>query len=378
MVAYNLIDSAYKYIDLLTKPITNYQLLDKKNSIYKLWIKYNIELFNSQNEFLSLGKTTLCSKSIFNNTFVKNYNLFKSKINFSRRKNKVRPSLTNCCYIDLERSMQNCYDIQQFHKLNDLNEEQKSKLVDVKKYIDQCVIYETQNYKENTDKVLLLMTFVYQYLNEFENKSINVNMWNYSLRTLTVSSKYLYLGIITIFSQLSWLTILAYNIITEYNPNFDDLILIVTTLSSLISVLYSFDTIQSFYNSFFFYKFTYTLYNDFPKLYGNKYILYWNFTADFMSNCLIPFIMPFLNFFIVLHSDSVLDAILNSMAIFFIIHIDEELYTRTTYENETDMKNYVKKIISTLYDHFTPTFSPNFTYEYESEHNKIFKLACKI
>ena len=56
-------------------------------------------------------------------------------------------------------------------------------------------------------------------------------------------------------------------------------------------------------------------------------------------------------------------------------HIDEELYTRTTYENETDMKLYVKKVISTLYNYYTPTFSPNFTYEYETGHAKLMKLA---
>ena len=269
--------------------------------------------------------------------------------------------------------MLDCYDM---HDRNQLfTDEQKEKLKHVKDCIDRCVKYEKNYYQVNKRSSMLLVTLVYQYLNEFENKSININMWNYSLRTMQTSRKYLYLGFITIFSQISWLSILSYNIISNWSPNYDTLILTIAVLSSLISVLYSYDTIHSFSNSCSFYRFTNQLYTDFPKLNGNKNILKWNFSADLVSNCIIPVAMPFINFFIVLHSQSVLEAILNSMAIFFIIHIDEELYTRTAYENETEMKVYVKKVIATLYDYYTPTFNPNFSYEYETEHNKVFRLA---
>ncbi len=372
----NLIETASDLINLLTKPITTY--VQSKSSVYKLWIKYNIELFNSQSEFLSLGKSSFVKENIFDNTFFQNYNSFKSNINFSGPiRNKVMPSYdTFNCYVNLEKAMLDCYDIHDMEH-DQYTEEQKQKLKKVKQSINACMRHEKNYSTANERSNLLLITFIFQYLNDFENKSININMWNYSLRTMNTSRKYFYLGIITVFSQLSWLSILSYNIIASWEPNYDKLILTITVLSSLISILYSFDTVQSFSNSCVFYRFTRQLYKDFPALRGNIPTLYWNFSADCVSNCVIPILMPFINFFIVLHSDSVLEAILNSMAIFFIIHIDEELYTRTTYENETEMKVYVKKVIATLYDYYTPTFTPNFSYEYETEHNKIFRLALQ-
>lgn len=365
----NIIDSAYELIHMLSTPIETY--IKTKHSIHRLWIKYNIELFNSQSEFLSMGKLSFVKDNLFLKSFMENYKAFKSSIHFAKGNNKVFTQKNNC-YVNLEKSILECYDISEYVPLTDA---MIKKLVKVKQNINRCIKFETNYYDSNKPINTLLVTFVYQYLNEFENKSININMWNYSLRSLNVSKKYLYLGIITVFSQISWLSILLYNIITDWDPNYDSLILVVAILSSLISVLYSFDTVHSFYNSYIFYKFTYILYSDFPKLNGNKFMLKWNFIADSISNCVIPILMPFINFFIVLHSNSVLESILNSMAIFFIIHIDEELYTRTTYENETDMKLYVKKVISTLYNYYTPTFSPNFTYEYETGHAKLMKLA---
>lgn len=372
----NIIDAALDIINLLSRPITTY-VNSKGSSIYKLWIKYNIELFNSQTEFLSLGKLSFVEDNMFNNTFSQNYKAFKSSINFSKGTHRVVPAPyeNKNCYINLEKAMLDCYDIHDRDQM--FTDEQKEKLQHVKDCIDRCVKYEKNYYQVNKRSSMLLVTLVYQYLNEFENKSININMWNYSLRTMQTSRKYLYLGFITIFSQISWLSILSYNIISDWNPNYDTLILTIAVLSSLISVLYSYDTIHSFSNSCSFYSFTNQLYTDFPKLNGNKNILKWNFSADLVSNCIIPIAMPFINFFIVLHSQSVLEAILNSMAIFFIIHIDEELYTRTAYENETEMKVYVKKVIATLYDYYTPTFNPNFSYEYETEHNKLFRLALQ-
>ena len=41
----NIIDAALDIINLLSRPITTY-VNSKGSSIYKLWIKYNIELFN--------------------------------------------------------------------------------------------------------------------------------------------------------------------------------------------------------------------------------------------------------------------------------------------------------------------------------------------
>lgn len=372
-----IIESAMNFIHILTKPITYYCINYKDTTLYKSWSKYNIELFNSQNEFISMGQTNNIDNNIFNKSYHDNYNSFKSKVNLSKR-SQISPENPEKCYYKLEKKIQECYDLYNYKSIDNLSPHQILKLHEVNTNIRTCIKYEEKNYEDNKEIIQLLILFVYQYLNEFENKSININMWNYSLRTLDFSKKYFYLGVITIFSQVSWLTILIYNIVTEYEPNFNRLILIVTTLSSLISALYSFDTIHSFYNSFFFYKFTYNLYNDFKCLNGNYNLLAWNFTADFISNCLIPFTMPFINFFVVLHSDSVLEAILNSMAIFFVINIDEELYTRTDYEDDSDMKKFVKKILSVIYKKISPVHAPDFTYTYDIQSNHIYRLAFDL
>ena len=65
------------------------------------------------------------------------------------------------------------------------------------------------------------------------------------------------------------------------------------------------------------------------------------------------------------------------MAIFFIIQIDEELYTITSYENDKQMNNFAKWVISTLYSRINNNFNCNFRQEYETCNNHIFSLACE-
>ena len=57
-----------------------------------------------------------------------------------------------------------------------------------------------------------------------------------------------------------------------------------------------------------------------------KYHIRYNWWADFFSNFILPLGIPVINFFIILDSESIIDAILNSVAIFFIVQIDEDLY----------------------------------------------------
>ena len=48
--------------------------------------------------------------------------------------------------------------------------------------------------------------------------------------------------------------------------------------------------------------------------------------------------------------------LLNCMAIFFIIQIDEELYTVTNYESDNNAINFTKWIISVIYCKYFPEY----------------------
>ena len=57
-----------------------------------------------------------------------------------------------------------------------------------------------------------------------------------------------------------------------------------------------------------------------------KHIVY-NWWIDFFSNCVLPIFIPLINVFIILGTETCLDAVLNCIAVFFIIQIDEDLYS---------------------------------------------------
>ena len=75
----------------------------------------------------------------------------------------------------------------------------------------------------------------------------------------------------------------------------------------------------------------------------------YNLCADFLSNFILPLIIPILNIFIILNTETVVDAILNSMAIFFIIQVDEELYRVTEYARDQECIIFTRWIISCIY-----------------------------
>ena len=138
---------------------------------------------------------------------------------------------------------------------------------------------------------------------------------------------------------------------------------------------------NSFIKSQKLYKFLLKLYDDYPSLvltkeeqnfiyFQDRYItmkrihIYYNWFADFLSNFILPIIIPIINIFVILSSETVVDAILNCMAIFFIIHIDEELYSVSTYKNEKLSINFTKWLISNVYC------------KYFSEFTDIFRNEC--
>jgi len=420
----NAIDEAYNLINLLGSPITNYYNAKlNKTSIYSLWTKYTIELFNNRSEFLLGGEISIDGKYnediklLSNNNYIDNYNLFKEKIDYKKKHtnkiilNKTRISPQNNtffdtdfnikiddreCYEKLNHSISQCYQLHQYKNVSDiiiLNH--KEKLKDVVNNINDCIIYEEKQKKENDKVIYILLCFVYQYLNVFEDSSVNLNMWNYCLRSIKLSKKYLLIGIFTIICQYLWTFSLTYNFITNYDPNYEPMVIMVTIISSLISALYSYDTMSSFWAARKIYCFLFDFYTEFPELLINNNIqhnkinynkrgitmtnatIYWNYFADFSSNFILPFTMPIINFFVVINSENLLEASLNSMAIFFIIQIDEELYTITSYENDKQMNNFAKWVISTLYSRINNNFNCNFRQEYETCNNHIFSLACE-
>ena len=209
------------------------------------------------------------------------------------------------------------------------------------------------------------------------------------------SKKYLFVGILTVISQFIWTFSIVYNVVKNYENTGEDLILVITIVSTIVSLLYSYSTIHSFNNSKVLYKFIFKLYDDFPNLINNhdrelnpdnsfidkitmsRRIIHWNYYADLFSNLILPIIMPIINFFIVYNSESVFDAILNSIAVFFIIQIDEELFTITPYERDRQNYIFAKYLMEIIYNNINPTFVELIELKKTNNFKKIFNLALE-
>jgi len=254
--------------------------------------------------------------------------------------------------------------------------------------------------KENENKPFIelnmfrFIVFVYQYLNIFEERSINNNLWNYSLRSSTFSYKCFFIGIFTLIIQYVWMGALVYSVVDDYSTTDNILIMIISVLSTILSLLYSYNSIKSYFYSRYLYKFLIRIYDDFPEIALSKnermeshyekrkitmkqYHIVYNWWADFFSNFILPIGIPIINFFIILNSETIIDAILNSVAIFFIVQIDEDLYNYSDYDNEKNSINFTRWLISVVYCHYFPLFKDIFQLESEKWFAKIFKLSKK-
>ena len=369
-----LIEPAKNFISLLSKPITSYKKSKESNvNLYGKWIHYIFDLYNNRCEFLLMAKT---------------------KINSSRTKTEI-----------LERTYKDNYRLmnehfEQINNNNVLTGDLEIELNSRKSFIDNESKIEKYINIENKNKYLLestifrLVVFIFQYLQEFEEKSININLWNYCLKSSTFSYRAFFIGLFILACQYTWIISLIYIAIDEFEPNYDPIIILITISSTIIAILYSFDTISSFITSIPLYKFMIKLYDQNPELvlskkdkklsyYKNrgitikKWHLYYNFIADLMSNLILPIIIPVINFFIILNSESVVDAILNCMAIFFIIQIDEELYNITDYKSDQLTINFTRWIISTIYCKHFPEFIDIFKYECDNWQKNVVDLVKK-
>ena len=400
-----LIDSAQNFIDLLSSPITTYfnQPNDNK-SLYNKW-KFNfIELYNNRSEFLCMANTNLDGKNlkeekILNSNFNENYSVLKNNFHYISKKLKL--------WNDKQLNISDDHFILNINSTN-INPYNNDIIFDI---IEQ----------EKVHKSLLelnmfrFMVFIYQYLNIFDEQSIHINLWNYCLRSSTFSYKCFFLGIFTLMIQFIWVGALLFDVIhlKYYNSNDNrdnntiyindnsesatnnSIIIIIAILSTILSLLYSYNTIKSYYYSRKLYKFLINVYADYPELSLSKdqrlllfykkrnismklFHIKYNWWADFLSNCILPLGIPIINFFIIEKSDSVIDAILNSVAIFFIVQIDEDLYNYSDYNNEKNTINFTRWIISTIYCSHFPLFKDIFQLECENWFSRIFKLSKKF
>ena len=376
-----LIEPAEHFISLLCKPISTYfNSNNDKNNLYNKW-KFNfIELYNNKSEFLCMANTELNhdkgeEQKILETNYFDNYLIVKKNFRFISKSLNIWN--TNIL-IDNDNFILNMDDFSE----NPTNNEMIFDLINKEK--DNKGFIEINMFR--------FIVFVYQYLNIFEERSINNNLWNYSLRSTTFSYKCFFIGIITLIIQYVWVGALVYSVVDDYSTTDNILIMMISVLSTILSLLYSYNSIKSYFYSRYLYKFLIRVYEDFPeislsknermethyekrKITMKRYHIIYNWWADFFSNFILPIGIPMINFFIILNSDTVIDAILNSVAIFFIVQIDEDLYNYSEYDNEKNSINFTRWLISVVYCHYFPVFRDIFQLESEKWFSKIFKLS---
>jgi len=378
-----LIEPAENFISLLCKPISTYfNSNNEKNSLYNKW-KFNfIELYNNKSEFLCMAHTELNhdkgdEQKILETNYFDNYLIVKKNFRF------ISDSLNiwnNNILIDDDNFILNIEDFSDNPNNNEM--------------IFDLINKEKENKHFIEINMFRFIVFVYQYLNIFEERSINNNLWNYSLRSSTFSYKCFFIGIFTLIIQYVWVGALVYSVVDDYSTTDNILIMIISVLSTILSLLYSYNSIKSYFYSRYLYKFLIRVYDDFPeialsknermetqyekrKITMKRYHIVYNWWADFFSNFILPIGIPMINFFIILNSESIIDAILNSVAIFFIVQIDEDLYNYSDYDNEKNSINFTRWLISVVYCHYFPLFKDIFQLESEKWFAKIFKLSKK-
>lgn len=356
-----IIDEAANFISLLSKPISSYLNFKENNlNLYGKWIQYFIELYNNRTNFLLMSKTNIFNTQNRMNVLDSNFNQNYENMQDGFKKLQNSNILTG----DLEITINS-----------------RKSFIDNNFKLDKFINIENKH-KKLLDKTIFTMIFcIFQYLQEFEEDSINTNLWNYCLKSFKFSQKWFITGLLILICQYTWICALAYNIKVNFYINYEPLIILIAITTTCVSLFYSYNSMNSFIKSQKLYKFLLKLYDDYPSLvltkeeqnfiyFQDRYItmkrihIYYNWFADFLSNFILPIIIPIINIFVILSSETVVDAILNCMAIFFIIHIDEELYSVSTYKNEKLSINFTKWLISNVYC------------KYFSEFTDIFRNEC--
>ena len=351
------IEPADNLLKLLNKKLDECDEKELSN-LFNIWIHSVIDLYNNKAEFILLGNvdTKNNERDIFKSNYLVNYKNMRNGLDALSKKQMSDSEL----FITV-------YDMKNDNLIDESN----------KKF-----------------NLIRLITFLFQYLHTFEDKSINGNLWNYCLKSSTISIKSTVIGLFTLICQYIMMGALIYNISLDFSASDDISIILITAISTIISLLYSFDTLQSFINAIPLYIFLLDVYDDYPEimldkdkqnfiyfkkrnLNMTKSMIKYNFICDFLSNFILPIIVPIINIFIILNSDDIVDSILNSVAIFYIIQIDEELYTRTDYERDQMSINFCRWILSNIYCRYFPQYKSYFVEECNHWQRSSIRLSTK-
>ena len=366
------------FIELLAEPVN--KLLNKKNDkiLSKLWNEYFLELYNNRSEFIHdlYQSNSKITKTILNNTFYDNYNFCKIKLNQIKR--ECNP------WEDLDES-----------RVLTLIKPEKATRRNSTSTLQQASAGEKIHKNDIEKAVISLVVSMFQYLSYYEENNIDVNLWNYCLNSLTFSYEFFFIGLITVICQYIWFTLLVYNVFSKFKVSHSADIILVAIISTIISLIYSYKSLKSYYHTRKLYKFRIKLYKDFPllqltkterkKLFfekrkitmKKKHIIY-NWWVDFFSNCVLPIFIPLINVFIILGTETCLDAVLNCIAVFFIIQIDEDLYSLNSWELERKTIETIKWTIGCIYCQHFPSFKDSFRNEFENWHHTILRMSSKF
>lgn len=363
------------FVQLLSEPVNKLLSDNNKKTLSKLWNEYFLDLYNNRTEFIH--DLALSNKKARNNllkyTFSENYELAKNNLK------------------DIEQNTNPWINLDE-NRLITLTKPEKTTRRNSCSSLLEATAAE-KLYKNNIlNGVFRLVVSMFQYLSYFEENNIDINLWNYCLNSLTFSHEFFFIGLLTIICQYTWTVLLLYNVIKKYHVSHSADIIMVTIISSIISLIYSYKTLKSYSYTRKLYKFRIQLFDDYPsiqlkkedrdKLYfqsrkitmKRKHIVY-NWWADFLSNCILPILIPVINIFIILSADSCIEAVLNSIAVFFIIQIDEDLYSINSWELEKKTINTIKWIISCVYTNHFPAFNDAFRNEFENWHHDAIRIT---
>ena len=61
-----------------------------------------------------------------------------------------------------------------------------------------------------------------------------------------------------------------------------------------------------------------------------------------------------------------------------VIQIDEQLYSINSYENDIQISNFSRWLLSVIYNKINPNFERDFKMEYNNDDHDIFKLAYQL
>ena len=215
-----LIEPAEKFITLLSKPVFSYNELKQQKKLYSNWIQYFLNLYNDRTNFLALARTKMKGErnidlNILDKSYQKNYESMKENFN------KIKD-------LDVNTTLKYNQDI--FNGENSDNN------------ITQYQV-DLMNNRSNIEYgVFRMIVFIFKYLHTFDDKSININLWNYCLKSMSFSQKSFITGIFTLICQYTWTSALIYNLIVDFKLTKEPIIIVITIVTTTVSILYSYET----------------------------------------------------------------------------------------------------------------------------------------